>query len=188
MAFADEVRQAPAGFEASGNRLSGYAALFGVEAVIAGEFREVIAPGAFANALRKRDVLAILHHLPNRLLGRTSSGTLRLHEDGRGLRFELDVDPSTPDGATALGLVRRRDLKAMSFGFRVLDEDWTPADDLPLRTLREIDIDEISIVAHPAYGGTSVALSEAADTSSAPAWQAAAISSAEAKMRARGLA
>ena len=55
--------------------LSGYAALFNTETVIAGLFREVIAPGAFTESLKTADVVARFNHDENRLLGRTSAGT-----------------------------------------------------------------------------------------------------------------
>lgn len=106
--------------DSAGQIIKGYAALFHSEAVIAGEFRERIAPGAFRSTLRRNDVLALLHHDTHRILGRMSAGTLRLAEDAKGLRFELDADASTPDGLTALGTVRRQDIAGCSFGFNVI--------------------------------------------------------------------
>lgn len=140
------------------NILTGYAARFNSPATIGGLFVEKIAPGAFARSLKTADVVALMAHDYGRVLGRTSSGTLTLSEDRQGLRFTLDVDPSTPDGATALGLVGRRDIKGCSFGFRVLAESWQETDDLPVRTLTDIDLVEITLTAFPAYEDTSVAL------------------------------
>lgn len=148
-----EVRAA-AELRASGRRLEGYAAIFGVPAPIGG-FTESIRAGAFAASLAARaDVLALVDHDPGRLLARTGSGTLRLAEDARGLRFELDV-PDTTLGRDVLALAERRDLGGMSFGFRVKDEAW-PARDR--RELRAVELVEVSVVhAHPAYAQTSVA-------------------------------
>ena len=138
---------------ASGRRLEGYAARFGVEARI-GAFRETILPGAFRASLSGgRDVLALVDHDDAKLLARTSSGTLRLAEDGGGLHFDLDV-PDTTLGRDVLELARRGDIGGMSFGFRVQDEAW-PATDM--RELRAVDLIEVSVVhAHPAYSSTSI--------------------------------
>jgi HK97 family phage prohead protease len=132
--------------------------VFNSPATIAGEFIEVLAPGCFAASLRTDDVLALLHHDHGKLLGRTSSGTLKLREDSKGLAFELSPDASTPDGATAIGLIGRGDLAKCSFGFRVLSENWDDTGSLPLRTILALQLIEISIVAHPAYETTSAAM------------------------------
>ncbi|MBX6375977.1 MAG: HK97 family phage prohead protease [Acetobacteraceae bacterium] len=138
----------------SGRRLEGYAAVFDVPASI-GDFTETIRPGAFRASLASgRDVLALVDHDPSRLLARSASGTLRLSEDARGLRFEIDV-PDTQLGRDILALAERRDLGGMSFGFRVKDEAW-PARDR--RELRAVDLVEVSVVqAFPAYTATSIA-------------------------------
>jgi uncharacterized protein len=138
---------------AAGRRLEGYAATFGVE-TRSGSFTETIRAGAFrASLAAARDVLALVDHDPTRLLARTSSGTLRLTEDARGLRFEIDT-PDTSLGRDILALAERRDIGGMSFGFRATDEAW-PARDR--RELRAVDLVEISVVAaHPAYTQTSI--------------------------------
>ncbi len=68
-------------------QLGGYAAKYGVRShVIANQFREYINPGAFDRVLRsKPDVVALINHNANHVLGRTASGTLRLHSDTIGL-------------------------------------------------------------------------------------------------------
>ncbi|QPC90304.1 HK97 family phage prohead protease [Mesorhizobium sp. INR15] len=152
-----EIRTKPLDIP-QGTTVSGHAAIFHSEAVIAGEFRERIAPGAFSQSIKSQDVLALLHHDSSRILGRTSSGTLVLREDAKGLFFSLDADPTTPDGATLLGLVGRGDIKGMSFGFRVLEENWEDTGGLPLRTLKRIDLIEISAVGTPAYDDTTIGL------------------------------
>lgn len=141
-----------------GNILTGYAAVFHTEAVIAGEFIEKIAPGSFSRSLRENDVVFLLHHDAGRVLGRMSNGTLRLAEDAKGLRYELTVDPSTPDGQAVIGLVGRHDLKECSFSFNVRAESWEDGSRLPVRTLTDINLQECSVVTWPAYSNTSAAL------------------------------
>ena len=134
-------------------KLAGYAAVFGQETRIS-DFTEVIHPGAFAASLKGRDILALVDHDPSRLLARTKSGTLRLEEDSKGLRFELDL-PDTTEGRDLLALAERGDIGGMSFGFTVArsGERW----DGKKRELRAVTLHEISVVhAWPAYQGTSV--------------------------------
>ena len=137
-----------------GRRLAGYAAKFGTEARI-GNFTESIAPGAFAAALQSgRDILALKDHDPNDLLGRTSSGTLKLSEDSVGLQFEILV-PDTTVGTDVLQLASRGDLGGMSFGFVIPEggDVWNGE----RRTLTKIDLREISVVsAWPAYPQTTI--------------------------------
>lgn len=134
-------------------KLVGYAAVFGEETRIS-DFTEVIRPGAFAASLKGRDILALVDHDPARLLARTKSGTLRLEEDSKGLRFELDL-PDTTEGRDILTLAERGDIGGMSFGFTVTrsGERWAGKK----RELRAVTLHEISVVhAWPAYQGTSV--------------------------------
>lgn len=143
--------------------ISGYAARFGDETVIAGVFREKLRAGCFTNTLRdKPDVVMLLSHDPGRVLGRTTADTLDLREDRIGLWFSLTVDITTPEGQTALGNVRRGDVKGCSFGFSVREEIWEDGGlRLPLRTLVDVDLIEITLTAFPAYGGTSAGLRSA---------------------------
>jgi HK97 family phage prohead protease len=135
-----------------GRKLEGYAATFGLEARIA-DFTEIIRPGAFRGSLGG-DVLALVDHDPAKVLGRTKSGTLRLAEDSRGLRFELDI-PETTAGRAVLALAERGDLGGMSFGFTVPDEGQRWRGDR--RELVAVNLHEISVVSSwPAYEGTTV--------------------------------
>src|SRR3954452_17343861 len=85
-----EYRAASEGSKSPGT-ISGYAALFDSLSVDLGGFREQIMKGAFARALQQCDIRALRNHSPEALLGRRSSGTLRLEEDDKGLRFEVDL-------------------------------------------------------------------------------------------------
>lgn len=148
-----EKRAAPE-VRAEGRRLVGYAAIFNTETRIA-DFVETIRPGAFAASLAAGDdILALVDHDRSRVLARTRTGTLRLSEDTKGLRFEIDV-PDTTAGRDVLALAARGDLGGMSFGFSVAlaGEAWTG----DKRELRAVTLHEISVVnAWPAYPATSV--------------------------------
>jgi HK97 family phage prohead protease len=135
-------------------KLEGYAAIFDTEARV-GDFYERIKPGAFKASLASgADVLALVDHDPSRVLGRTRSGTLRLHEDQRGLAFTIDA-PDTTLGRDILALAQRGDLGGMSFGFKVAKggEFWSGN----RRSLRAVELREISVVsAWPAYSQTRI--------------------------------
>ncbi|RWK19811.1 MAG: HK97 family phage prohead protease [Mesorhizobium sp.] len=145
--------------------ISGYAVVYNSETDI-GFFREKISPGAFDKSLRERpDVLALWNHSYDRPLGRTASQTLDLRSDRVGLWFGLNPDDTTPDGLTAIGNVRRQDVRGCSFGFTVMRETWDEGDDtqLPLRTIEEAVLWEVSLCPDPAYSETSAVLSRASD-------------------------
>jgi uncharacterized protein len=137
-----------------GRKLTGYVATFNNETRIS-DFSETIAPGAFKASLAGGgDILALANHDPKQVLARTKSGTLRLSEDTRGLKFEIDV-PDTTTGRDILALATRGDIGGMSFGFTV-DKDgesWSGE----TRTLKSVTLHEVSVVSSfPAYSGTSV--------------------------------
>jgi HK97 family phage prohead protease len=139
--------------ESKGRTLSGYAAVFDSPTLI-GSFSEVVKKGAFTRSLSSQEapkITAIYEHNPEHLLGRLGSNTLRLWEDDKGLRFELDL-PSTTLGNDVAELVKRGDLAGCSFGFIVRSENWTDT----TREILDVDLFEITITSQPAYDATSV--------------------------------
>lgn len=168
--------------------IAGYAAKYNTATSIGGVFLEKLAPGCFARSLRENpDVRALLAHDDGRVLGRVSAGTLRLKDDSLGLWFAVDADPSTPSGAEAIGTVGRQDVKGCSFGFIVNAETWSDdGSNLPLRTITDAELFEISLVGDPAYSSTTASLvRKAAPRKKPPSFSAR---RAEAAMRMRGLA
>src|SRR3546814_7521750 len=141
----------------SGQTIAGYAAIFGETADIGGYFREGIAKGAFAVSIASDDVRAYFDHDRGRVLGRSSTGTLRLKEDDKGLAVEIDL-PDTSDGRDVATLIQRSDVSGMSFGFRVTHDEWDETVDPPVRTVHAVELREVSVVSEPAYEGTSIAL------------------------------
>jgi len=138
-------------------KVSGYAAVFNEEADIGGMFREVIAPGAFRDAIGRDDVVFLVNHdgLP---LARTRSGTLTLREDSRGLYMETELDPEDPDVRSIVPKMKRGDLDKMSFAFYPEVQEWDDSGETPLRTIRQASLSDVSIVTNPAYDGTDIGL------------------------------
>ncbi|MBT9169599.1 MAG: hypothetical protein DDT19_02961 [Syntrophomonadaceae bacterium] len=138
-------------------KITGYAAVFNRLSQDLGGFYEVISPGAFRKTLQEADVRALLEHDPRWILGNTKSGTLRLQEDTEGLRIEIDP-PGTTAGRDVIESLQRGDLTGMSFGFRTIKDRWAKENGQDVRTLLEVALYDVSVVAFPAYPDTSVAL------------------------------
>jgi HK97 family phage prohead protease len=143
--------------EADKPALSGYAAVFGAATEIAGLFREQIAPGAFRDAVGRDDVRALFNHDANFVLGRTTSGTLRLVEDDKGLRYDVDP-PDTQWARDLMVSVQRGDVSQSSFAFEVTEDEWEygKRGEMPLRTIKQVRLHDVSPVTYPAYATTTV--------------------------------
>ena len=159
-----EHRTLPAELRAAtpdARRLIGTAIVFNTLSEDLGGFRERIAPEAMRRTLSEQiDVRAYADHDPARVLGRMSNNTLRLTTDTRGVQAEIDL-PETSYANDVLAVVRRGDLRGMSFAFQVLPggERWERgADGVPVRVITDMRVSHISPVSEPAYAGTDVAV------------------------------
>lgn len=145
--------------DGQGRMLVGHAAVFNSLSGDLGGFREIVAPGAFSHPLQNgADVRALWNHDASQVLGRTRAGTLRLSEDGEGLRAEIDV-PDTQAGRDAVTSVERGDVSQMSFAFRVRPggQSFDENDEgQVVRTLSDVDLFDVSPVTFPAYEATKV--------------------------------
>jgi len=155
-----EIRSGePVEIRAEGDTISvsGYAAVFNSETIIGGSYREQIAPGAFADAIGRDDVMFLINHdgLP---MARTKSGTLTLAEDERGLYMSAELDSSDPDVRAIVPKMKRGDLDKMSFAFSPEVQSWDDSGDMPLRTIRQASLYDVSIVTYPAYQDTDIGL------------------------------
>ncbi len=138
----------------------GHAAFYNNLSEDLGGFREMIKPGAFDSVL-DNDVRAFFNHDPNHLLARTSSGTLRLGVDEKGLRYEFDV-PDTTSGRDLLVSMERGDITQSSFAFTVEDDSWdTTSKGGEIRTINKVkrlfDVSPVSIPAYPDSNDLNVA-------------------------------
>lgn len=139
-------------------KISGYAAVFNSRSEDLGGFVEVIKPGAFSRTLADgADVRALVGHDSNQVIGRNKAGTLDVFEDEHGLRVEIDP-PDTSVGRDIVESVRRGDIDSMSFGFIVETDSWNTEEGQEVRTLEDVELLEVSVVAWPAYQDTEVAV------------------------------
>lgn len=138
--------------------IGGYAVIFDQPSENLGGFIEYIKPDAF-DGVDLGDVLALYNHDFGSLLGRSSAGTLKLNIDKRGLYFSLAI-PDTTLGRDVYTNIKAGNLRGMSFGFTVTDDEWQQSDDgVPLRFISRFDeLYEVSVVGMPAYKETTVSV------------------------------
>jgi HK97 family phage prohead protease len=121
-----------------------------------GQFIERICKGAFKRALGRADnVKLLLNHDESRVLGGTRDGNLELTEDNIGLHARATIHD-----AEVAKKARNGELVGWSFGFFDRDvEQKRDEDGFPLRDVRDLDLEEVSILDNtktPAYDGTLV--------------------------------
>ena len=148
-AFADlEIRAA-----GDGRTISGVAVPFDRPTDVGG-YRESFTRGAFARTIAEKGagrVKALAQHATGVLpIGRASL----LREDPAGLYAELRIS-RTQLGDEVLALVEDGALDGLSIGFVPLRAVHNPSTGVLERT--EVRLDEVSIVAFPAYDGARVA-------------------------------
>jgi HK97 family phage prohead protease len=139
----------------------GYAAVFNSESNDLGGFTEVIENGAFDNVLGD-DVRALIDHESRYVLGRTTSGTLRIGQDERGLWYEYD-SPNTTYAKDLIESMQRGDINQSSFGFTLNKggDKWEKRDGKTYRTIQPGGFKrlfDVSPVTYPAYPDTAVAV------------------------------
>lgn len=147
--------------------LIGYAARFGKDSLLLGDFVERIDPGAFSLVESRKDgegrpleTRCLFNHDPNHLLGRFPT-TMKMTVDEKGLRYECLLPESRKDIEE---LCRRGDLKGSSFSF-VVDPDggekWSYEGGRSTRLVLKIkSLLDCGPVTYPAYGDATVAVAK----------------------------
>jgi hypothetical protein len=131
-------------------KVVGHASVYNTMSEDLGGFREIIAPGAFDDVL-ENDVRALINHDGNLILARTTSGTLALSTDEKGLRYEFEM-PGTSYGKDLTVSMKRGDITQSSFAFTVADDSWETRDGVDVRTITKVKrLFDVSPVTYPAY-------------------------------------
>jgi HK97 family phage prohead protease len=147
----------------NGRRIQGYAIRFHSLSQDLGGFRELIAPEAVDRTLSEGlDVRALVDHDSGKVIGRTRAGTLTLRKDSKGLAIRIEPDEDISYAKDIMRAVARGDVSGMSFGFRTLSDEWAhdAVAEEWTRTVTDMRISEVSIVAFPAYQATDVAIAQ----------------------------
>mgnify|MGYP003662876664 FL=1 len=140
---------------AGGQTIRGLALPFNRNSADLGGFIERIDPGAIT--LDGTDIVMLWQHDSADPITRQSSG-LELEVRKSGLWFEAQA---TDFSERQLDLLQRGVVKNMSFGFVTIEDEWQQESKPVVRTLKEIELREISPVTWPAYKQTSVAVRSA---------------------------
>lgn len=163
-----DIRDATSG---SGQRFNGYASVFNTRTAIGNPlswgFYEQVADGAFAKTLQEGDARMLIDHDSYYVVSRVSAGTLYLAEDARGLNTDSALNEDLSYVRDLRVNVQVRNITGMSFGFRVTKDDWEDLEIstndgnsaiVELRTIREVQLYEVSAVTFPAYEETTAGL------------------------------
>lgn len=150
---------------------TGHAAVFNTRTAIGNPltwgFYEEIAEGSFTKTLNEGDARFLVDHDTALLVARVSAGDLRLAEDDIGLAAEAELDVELSYVRDLARNLERKRITGMSFGFRVVKDDWTTETvstsdgqeaEVEVRTIREVELFEVSAVTFPAYDETDAAL------------------------------
>lgn len=167
--------------EQNGNTIRGYAAIYNSDSEWMGGFYEQIATGAFDDVM-ENDVRAYFNHDENLLLGRVSSGTLRISTDKRGLFYEVDL-PNTTYANDLAELMKRGDVNQSSFAFLIEKDRWEQRDGVTYRIIEKVSrLLDVSPVSQPAYPDATSELKRDLETETKEEAKAASVENTESEV------
>lgn len=127
---------------------SGYGSVFGV----VDSYKEVVVPGAFTESLQGRMPALLWQHRSAEPIGVYTS----VKEDSVGLYVEGKLALKTARGAEAYELLKMNALNGLSIGFITREDSYDKVSGI--RTLKKIDLWEVSLVTFPANDASRVAM------------------------------
>ena len=120
-----------------------------------GKVIEEIEPRAFEQAIgRAGNIPLTVDHDSSRVYASTDTNTVKLYEDSIGLHADVWITDNS-----LIETARNGKIRGWSFGmYNVRDEIEERADALPLRRIRSLDLDHITLVVNksPVYSATSI--------------------------------
>ena len=126
---------------------SGYGSVFGV----VDSYKEVVVPGAFSESLQGRMPALLWQHRSGEPIGVYTT----VKEDSVGLYVEGKLALKTARGAEAYELLKMNALNGLSIGFMTREDSYDKV--TGIRTLKKIDLWEVSLVTFPANDASRVA-------------------------------
>lgn len=122
-----------------------------------GKVIEEIEPRAFAEAIsRAGNITVTVDHDKSHIYASTDDGTVTLKEDAIGLHADVLIKDKN-----LIELAKKGKIRGWSFGmYNVKDSMEERADDLPIRHIKALDLDHLTLVVKksPIYSATSVEL------------------------------
>lgn len=126
---------------------SGYGSVFGV----VDSYQEVVAPGAFKESLEGRIPSLLWQHRSGEPIGVYS----KVAEDNIGLHVEGKLALKTARGAEAYELLKMGAISGLSIGYVTREDTYDKV--TGVRTLKKLDLWEVSLVTFPANDSARVA-------------------------------
>ena len=132
----------------------GYGSIFNSRSENLGGFYEYISPTAISQeTIAKSDVRALINHDQNLILARSTTGTLDLTVDEKGLKYEFEIPEGLSYGKDLAINMKNGNINQSSFAFTVGDDEWSTDDEgNDIRTITSIDrLYDVAVVTYPAY-------------------------------------
>lgn len=133
---------------------SGYGSVFGV----VDSYKEVVMPGAFSESLQGRVPALLWQHRSGEPIGVYTV----VKEDNVGLYVEGKLALKTTRGAEAYELLKMGALNGLSIGFVTREDSYDKVSGV--RTLKKVDLWEVSLVTFPANDASRVSNVKAVDS------------------------
>ena len=113
------------------------------------------------------------------ILGRRGNGTLDVSEDERGLKFRCQLNRDSQQHRDIYASIKRGDISQCSFAFTIngdAGEDWQPVNEkddagntiAAIRTLKDLNLIDVSAVTYPAYSEKNATVVQARSADYAP--------------------
>ena len=132
----------------------GYGSIFNSRSENLGNFYEYISPTAISQeTIERSDVRALINHDESLILARSTTGTLDLSIDEKGLRYEFEIPEGLSYGKDLAINMKNGNINQSSFAFTVADDEWSTDDEgNDIRTITSIDkLYDVSPVTYAAY-------------------------------------
>lgn len=133
------------GDDASGE-FEGYGSIFGN----VNSYGDIVAKGAFAESIKQKMPALLWQHNPSSPIGVYTD----IREDNKGLYVKGKLNLDVQQGKEAYSLLKQGALKGMSIGFMTLVDEMDQ--ETGIRTIKKIDLWEVSLVTFPANDKASV--------------------------------
>ena len=138
--------------------IEGYFVVYNSETELWPGAYEEVAPGAFEESIKTKNIMCLDNHDSRVVLASTESNTLELKSDEKGLWGRVTLDLEDPFAKSAYRKVQTGKVKGCSFGFIPTKEEAINNDDGSIKwRILEAELFEVSITAFPAYPQTDIA-------------------------------
>lgn len=133
-------------------RIDARAILFNSWSVDLGNFRERMLPGSVQ---LEDDLIALFDHATDKVLGRTTAGTMQVRQDERGIAFTA-FPPDTTWARDLQISMQRGDIRGCSYRMYVDEDKWyVDGEGQVCRDVIRARISELTITSMPAYPETT---------------------------------